>query len=120
MHCILFDELCLIAIGSDGGQRAPRITAKLWDADIGLELIMVAPELPTGVALHRPFKQRTRLERYLIPLLENQRIACMTATECVIVMADKHTSESNHLSFSREWFTACFGYSCEVVVSYRK
>ncbi len=46
----------------------------------------------------RPFKQRTRLERYLIPLLKNQRIACMTATECVIIMADKHTSESNYLS----------------------
>jgi hypothetical protein len=42
-----------------------------------------------------------------IPKIKNQPIACITAAECVIIMADKHTSETNCLSLKEKGKTTC-------------
>jgi len=52
---------------------------------------------------HKPFKRRVRLEVHSdIPQLNNQPIACITAAECVIIMAEKHTSETRYLSLKEK------------------
>ncbi len=42
-----------------------------------------------------------------IPKIKNQPIGCITATECVIIMADEHTSETHYLSLKEKGKTTC-------------
>jgi len=42
-----------------------------------------------------------------IPKIKNQPIGCITATECVIIIADKRTSETHYLSLKEKGKTTC-------------